>query len=151
VILTSAATGEGIEGLNRILRGRVSVLVGKSGVGKSSVLNAVQPGLGLSIQEVSQKSGKGRHTTTQMQMFPLSNSGAVIDTPGIREFGLWNVEDQDLADYFPEMRPLIGRCRFASSCAHNEEPGCAVRQAVVSGQIDPYRYQSYLRLLEEVR
>lgn len=146
VLLVSAVTGQGIQELKSALGGRTSVLLGKSGAGKSTLLNALQPGLGLRIGDISQATGKGKHTTTALEMFPLEIGGAVVDTPGAREFGLWNIDEDDLALFFPEMRPLVGRCRFGLDCRHDEEPGCAVRKAVVSGQISPRRYQSFLRL-----
>ncbi|MBN1149565.1 MAG: ribosome small subunit-dependent GTPase A [Anaerolineales bacterium] len=146
VILTSAVTGEGLAELKQALQGNVSVLVGKSGVGKTSLLNALQPGLGLRIGQVGRESGKGKHTTAHLEMFPLAFGGAVIDTPGMREFGLWGVDGDDLASCFPEMRPYIGRCKFGLDCQHDEEPGCALRQAVMAGKISPRRYQSYMRL-----
>lgn len=149
VILTSTHTGQGLDELRAKLQGRLSVLVGKSGVGKTSLLNAVEPGLGLRVNAVSKMTGKGRHTTTASELFMLESGGAIIDTPGIREFGLWDVDEDDLAEFFPEMRPYIGRCKFRLDCTHDEEPGCAVRKAVVDGQISPYRYQSYLKLRSE--
>lgn len=149
VWLTSVETGQGIEEFRAALRGKVSVMVGKSGVGKTTLLNALQPGLGLRVQQVSQVTGKGRHTTTAAEMYPLEFGGAIIDTPGIREFGLWDVDSEDLAEYFPEMRPFIGRCRFGLDCLHQTEPGCAIRQAVSDGKIHPRRYESYLRLCAE--
>ncbi len=147
VQLLSLITGEGLDETRESLRDRVSVLVGKSGVGKTSLLNTIQPGLGLRIKAVSHgKQGKGMHTTTRLEMFRLDGGGAVVDTPGIREFGLWNVDEEDLALYFPEMRPLVGKCKFGLDCHHDEEPGCAIRKAVTRGEISPYRYQSYLKL-----
>ena len=147
VQLASAVTGEGLDEIEQSLRDRVSVLVGKSGVGKSSLLNAIQPDLGLRVQEVGRgKKGKGLHTTSRPEMFQLEKGGAVVDTPGIREFGLWDLDDRDLALYFPEMRRLVGSCRFGLDCRHDEEPGCAIRKAVMRGEISPYRYQSYLKL-----
>jgi ribosome biogenesis GTPase len=149
VILTSAVTGAGLSELNAALRDRLSVFVGKSGVGKTSLLNALEPGLGLRVQETSQSTGKGRHTTTHFEMFSLASGGSIIDTPGIREFGLWNVEQDDLALFFPEMRSLVGTCKFGLDCEHDQEPGCSIRKAVSAGAISPYRYQSYLKLKRE--
>ncbi len=149
VLITSAQDGSGIAELRQALSGGQSVLLGKSGVGKTSLLNALQPGLGLRINEVNTTTGKGRHTTSQAVMFPLDSGGGVIDTPGIREFGLWGVHPEDLADLFVEMRPVLGGCRFGLGCRHVDEPGCAVRQAVMSGAVSPQRYQSYVKLLEE--
>jgi ribosome biogenesis GTPase len=149
VALVSAVTSQGLEAFRHILAGRVSVLVGKSGVGKTSLLNALQPGLGLRVKDVSQATGKGRHTTTHLEMFPLDGGGAIVDTPGVREFGLWDVEEDDLALHFPEMRPYVGRCKFGLDCRHDEEPGCAIRKAVMVGAISPQRYRSYLLLRQE--
>lgn len=149
LLCTSNVDGEGLAELKQALSGRVSVLVGKSGVGKTSLLNALQPGLGLRIGQVSQLTGKGRHTTSYLEMFPLDFGGAIVDTPGVREFGLWDLERDDLAQFFPEMRPFVGRCRFGLDCQHDNEPGCAIRKAVTAGQISPRRYQSYMKLKEE--
>jgi len=151
VLLVSAVTGEGIEELKQALQGRLSVLVGKSGVGKTSLLNALQPGLGLRVKAVGAgKLGKGRHTTTHLEMFELEFSGALVDTPGMREFGLWDIAGEELAYLFPEMAEYVGQCKFGLSCRHDQEPGCAVRKAVMAGAISPYRYQSYMRLREEL-
>jgi ribosome biogenesis GTPase len=151
VLLVSATTGQGIEELKHALQGKLSVMVGKSGVGKTSLLNAVQPGLGLRVNAVSNgELGKGRHTTTHYEMFELDFGGALADTPGIREFGLWDVSAEELAYLFPEMAGHVGRCKFGLSCRHDREPGCAVRKAVMAGVISPYRYQSYMRLREEL-
>ncbi|HEX5810154.1 MAG TPA: ribosome small subunit-dependent GTPase A, partial [Anaerolineales bacterium] len=151
VLQVSAATGEGIEELKQALQGKLSVLVGKSGVGKTSLLNAIQPGLGQRVRAVSQgELGKGRHTTTHLEMFSLDFGGRLVDTPGIREFGLWDIAGEELAYLFPEMDDFVGRCKFGLSCRHDREPGCAVRKAVVAGSISPYRYQSYMRLREEL-
>lgn len=150
VMLVSAFTGEGIAELLEALAGQVSVFLGKSGVGKSSLLNALQPGLGARVNAVSSgELGKGRHTTAHMEMFPLDSTGAIVDTPGVREFGLWDVDEDDMALFFPEMRPYVGRCKFGLDCRHDEEPGCAVRKAVMNGQVSPRRYQSYMKLKEE--
>jgi ribosome biogenesis GTPase len=146
VVLTSTVTGEGLNELRAALRGRLSVLVGKSGVGKTSLLNALQPDLGLRVNQVSRSTGKGLHTTTDLAMFPLESGGCIVDTPGMREFGLWEVDGSDLALLFPEMRPLVGACRFGLDCAHNSEPGCAIHEAVKAGKISLGRYQSYLRM-----
>jgi ribosome biogenesis GTPase len=151
LVRVSARTGEGLDKLRAALRDRCSVLVGKSGVGKTTLLNALQPGLGLRVQAVTRgPKGKGRHTTTHLEMFPLAEGGTLVDTPGIREFGLWDLYREELAWCFPEMRPSIGACRFGMDCQHIEEPGCAIREAVVAGQVNPYRYRSYLRLWEEL-
>lgn len=152
VLSVSAVTGEGIEELKHFLQGKLSVLVGKSGVGKTSLLNAIQPGLGLRVKAVSQgELGKGRHTTTHLEMFKLDlDGGALVDTPGVREFGLWNVTGEELAYFFPEMADNIGKCKFGLSCHHDQEPGCAIRKAVVAGEISPYRYKSYMHLREEL-
>lgn len=148
VLLTSAVDGTGLEKLKSLLQGRISVLVGKSGVGKSSLLNALQPGLGLRVNAVSQVTGKGRHTTTHLEMFPLEFGGWIVDTPGMREFGPWEVDGEGLALNFPEMRSLVGTCKFGLDCRHEHEPGCAVIKAVANGRVSERRYQSYLKLLE---
>jgi ribosome biogenesis GTPase len=151
VVLVSAVTGEGIEELKLAIQGKLSVMVGKSGVGKTSLLNAIQPGLGLRVKAVSKgQLGKECHTTTHLEMFELTFGGALVDTPGIREFGLWDIAGEELASFFPEMVDYIGQCKFGLSCRHDGEPGCAIRKAVMSGDISPYRYQSYMRLREEL-
>lgn len=149
VLLTSSLSGAGIAELQQMLQGRTTVLLGKSGVGKTALLNKLQPGLGLRVNEVSQATGKGRHTTTHLEMFPLDFGGAIVDTPGVREFGLWDVDEDDLALFFPEMRPYVGKCKFRLDCRHDDEPGCAVRKAVMDGAINPRRYQSFMKLKEE--
>jgi ribosome biogenesis GTPase len=114
-------------------------------VGKSSLLNAVQPGLGLSVSQVSQATGKGRHTTVVRQMFPLEDGGYVADTPGLKALALWDIEPEELDGYFREIAARVADCQF-SSCTHTEEPGCAVIEAVKTGKIHPERYESYLRI-----
>jgi ribosome biogenesis GTPase / thiamine phosphate phosphatase len=150
VILTSAVEQQGLDEFRQAMAGRTSVLVGKSGVGKSTLLNQLQPGLGLRVQAVNATTGKGRHTTTHLEMFPLAGGGALIDTPGTREFGLWGLDPEDIASFFPEMRLMLGRCKFGLSCQHDEEPGCVIRSAVMEGAISPYRYKSYLRLMADL-
>lgn len=148
VLYTSAKTGEGMDELKDCLQGKISVLAGSSGVGKSSLLNAMQPGLGLRVKEVSEATEKGLHTTRHAELFPLDEGGYVADTPGIRALALFDVEPQELDGYFREIAPLVAHCQF-SDCSHVHEPGCAVREAVEEGQISEERYNSYLRLREE--
>jgi ribosome biogenesis GTPase len=146
VIITSAVTGRGLDELESALKDRVSVLLGKSGVGKTTLLNRIQPDLGLAVQEVSEKTGKGKHTTSHLEMFELGFGGFIVDTPGIREFGLWQTEDIDITWLFREMRPYIGSCKFGASCTHSHEPGCAIKAAVEAGEITKRRYDSFLKL-----
>jgi ribosome biogenesis GTPase len=151
VQMVSSVTGEGIEEIREILQGKTSVLIGKSGVGKTSLLNSIQPGLGLRVREVSNgELGKGRHTTTHLEMFNLEFGGNIVDTPGMREFGLWNILPEELAYLFPDMADHIGRCKFGLSCGHDSEPGCAIRKAVMDGKISPHRYKSYMNLRSEL-
>ena len=147
VLYTSARTGQGVELLRERLSGRLSVLSGPSGVGKTSLLNAIQPELGLSTRQISSATGKGRHTTVGVRLWPLAGGGYVADTPGLREAGLWDIEAEELAWHFVEMRPYLSDCRF-SSCTHTHEPDCAVKDAVQAGAISAARYDSYCRLLE---
>lgn len=147
----SSNTGEGIEELKSLLQGKMSVLVGKSGVGKTSLLNTIQPGLGLRVKAVGDGDiGKGRHATTHYEMFKLDFGGTLLDTPGMREFGLWNISADELADLFPEMAVHVGKCKFGLSCQHDREPGCVIRKAVMTGDISPYRYKSYMNLRGEL-
>jgi ribosome biogenesis GTPase / thiamine phosphate phosphatase len=151
VLLTSSLSGEGLEALRQVLKGRVSAFVGKSGVGKTALLNALEPGLGLRVGEVGLgKVGKGKHTTSSAEMVTTAFGADIVDTPGMREFGLQDMDAYDLALFFPEMRPFVGQCRFGLDCLHDEEPGCAIRRQVMAGEISPLRYKSYLRLKEEV-
>ncbi len=142
VFLTSVPTGQGIDELRRRLPGRQTVFAGQSGVGKSSLLNAIQPGLGLSVAEVSENNNKGKHTTTTAQLIKLAIGGWVVDTPGIRQFQLWDVMAEELEGFFPEFRPLVAHCSYAD-CTHTHEGGCAIRRAVALGQISERRYISY--------
>lgn len=151
ILQVSSVTGDEVEELKALLKGRLSVLVGKSGVGKTSVLNAIQPELGLRVKEVSDgEVGKGRHTTTHYEMFELDFGGTLLDTPGMREFRLWDIAPQELASLFREMEPYVGQCKFGLSCRHDSEPGCAIRKAVMAGAINPYRYKSYMNLRGEL-
>lgn len=145
VIYASARTGQGVGELRQRLTGKISVFAGPSGAGKSSLLNEVQPGLGLAVRQVSEATSKGRHTTVGRQLFHLERGGYVADTPGLKALALWDIEPEELDAYFPEIRPLVAECLF-SNCTHVHEPGCAVLQALKDGSIHPDRYQSYLRI-----
>jgi ribosome biogenesis GTPase len=145
VMLVSAITGQGIWQLRERLRHQESVLSGQSGVGKSSLLNAVEPGLHLRVQAVSADTEKGRHTTTTAELIPLSFGGYVVDTPGIRQFQLWDVIPEEVAGFFPDLRPYVSRCRFPD-CTHTHEDDCAVKDAVADGWIDARRYESYVQI-----
>ncbi|HAL16438.1 MAG TPA: ribosome small subunit-dependent GTPase A [Anaerolineaceae bacterium] len=145
VIFTSARTGQGIDELRERLVGKLSALAGPSGVGKSSLLNAVQPELGLAVREVSQATEKGRHTTVIRQLFPLDAGGYVADLPGMRMLSLWDIQPEELDGYFPELRGLVQECLY-NDCNHQNVPGCAVIEAVNRGTVSHERYESYLRL-----
>lgn len=145
VLFTSVKDGTGIEKLGQILKDKVSVLAGPSGAGKSSLLNAMQPGLGLRVNEISEQSRKGKHTTVERFLIKLDLGGYVADTPGLKALALWDVQPEELDGYFPEMRDLIAKCQYGD-CAHLQEPGCAVRAAVETGEIHAQRYEAYLRL-----
>jgi ribosome biogenesis GTPase len=145
VELVSASTGFGIARLKERVAGAESVITGQSGVGKSSLLNAIEPGLALRVQTVSEESQKGRHTTTTAELLPLAIGGFVVDTPGIRQFQLWDVIPEEVAGYFRELRPYVSRCRFPD-CTHTHEEPCAVKDAVADGWIDARRYESYVQI-----
>jgi ribosome biogenesis GTPase len=148
VLYTSAKRDDGVNVLRDVLRGKLSALMGPSGVGKTSLLNAMQPGLGLHVREVSQATTKGRHTTVVPQLVPLDVGGWVADTPGIRALALFDVDPEELDAYFPDIAPLVVDCRF-SDCTHSVEPDCAVIQAVEAGKVSAHRYESYVRLRDE--
>jgi ribosome biogenesis GTPase len=148
VLYTSAVTGDGVDELRDTLRGKISAFVGPSGTGKTSLLNTMQPGLGLQVREVSQATSKGRHTTVVPQLVPLDVGGWVADTPGIRALALFDVDPEELDAYFPDIAPLVPHCQF-SDCMHTVEPGCAVVQAVEEGRVSQHRYESYVRLRQE--
>jgi ribosome biogenesis GTPase len=149
VILASVQNNMGLEEIKDVLKNKITLISGHSGVGKSSLLNSLLPGLNLKTQDVSGWSGKGLHTTTFAEMFDLPLGGKVIDTPGMREFGLVDVSRQELSHYFPEMRERLNDCQF-NNCVHINEPGCAIKQAVEKGMIDAERYVSYLNILDSI-
>jgi ribosome biogenesis GTPase len=150
VHLTSTKDGgRGLEALHDALHGRTSALAGPSGVGKSSLLNALYPGLKLRVGEISESVNKGRHTTVGALLHPLPDGGFVADTPGLREIGMWGLEPSALPDCFPELRPLTALCRFAD-CTHTVEPGCEVLDAVSRGELSASRHESYVKLREEL-
>jgi ribosome biogenesis GTPase len=146
VLRVSGTTGEGMPALKEILAGKTTLISGHSGVGKSTLINQLMPELSLRTKEVSDWSGKGMHTTTFAEMFDLPDGGSIIDTPGVREFGLVDIEEQELSHYFPEMVALMDGCQF-NNCLHLNEPGCAIKQAVMSGDISEERYLSYCTIL----
>jgi ribosome biogenesis GTPase len=145
ILMVSATTGMGIDLLRDALSGRETVAVGQSGVGKSSLLNAVQPGLGLRTRSVSDDSGKGRHTTRVAELMPLAGGGWIVDTPGVRQMELWDVSPGEIEAYFVEFVPLVADCRFPD-CTHTHETGCRIKAAVAAGEISKLRYESYLRM-----
>jgi len=149
ILLTSARTARGLGNLKRALGGKTTLFCGPSGVGKSALLNAIHPGYRLQEGSISEATGKGRHTTTTAQLLPLPGGGFVVDTPGIREFGLWDLEPEALAAHFPDIARCAEQCAF-SNCSHDREPSCAVRQAVEEGRLSSRRYTSYLKLRSEL-
>lgn len=144
-LYTSARDGLGIPKLKGNLAQRLSILTGPSGAGKTSLLNAIQPELGLAVKAVSQATTKGRHTTVVRELFPLDGGGFVADTPGLKSLGLWDITAEELDGYFPEFRRLVELCQY-NDCRHVNEPGCAVREALSQGEIEESRYRSYLKM-----
>jgi len=145
-LCVSATQKQNLESFEQILRNKTTLLSGHSGVGKSTLINAIEPSLNLKVQSISQAHLKGRHTTTFAEMFELSKGGFIIDTPGIKEFGLVDFEQWELCHYFPEMRALFNLCRY-DNCTHHNEPGCKVKEEVENGKISILRYHNYLSML----
>lgn len=149
VMSCSAVTGDGVDELRAILKDKTTLVAGQSGVGKSTLVNAIQPGLGLKTEEISDYSGKGQHTTTFAEMFSLDSGGYIIDTPGIKMLSFNNLEPMDVAHNFREFFEKSSSCRFPN-CLHRNEPGCAVKAAVEEGTISSMRYEHYLQIISEI-
>ncbi len=145
IIPTCALDGRGMDDLRSLVKLKTSIFSGHSGVGKSSLLNALEPGLGIRTKIVSESTDRGQHTTTHIELHPLSFGGYIADTPGIRSIGLWKVTPEDMAHLYPEFRPFLGQCRF-HNCLHIGEPNCRIKQAVEEGKIAPERYDGYTRI-----
>jgi len=150
ILPTSAAQGTGLDRVRAALQNQTSVVTGPSGTGKSSLLNAIEPGLDVETGEVSDSTRKGTHTTTHAELHALSFGGYVVDTPGIREFGLRDVHPKDLAHFFPDLAPYVNTCKF-DDCTHDHEPDCAIKDAVERGHVHPARYESYLHILQSLQ
>jgi ribosome biogenesis GTPase len=147
VLLVSAVSGQGIDELQEVVFEKQTAVAGQSGVGKSTLLNLIEPGLELKVRTVSAENQKGRHTTTAAQLIPLARGGYVVDTPGIRQFQLWDVAPAEIAAFMPDIRPFVSHCRYPD-CSHRHEDQCAVKDAVADGWVDPRRYESYCHLFE---
>nr|WP_290927147.1 ribosome small subunit-dependent GTPase A [Haliscomenobacter sp.] len=150
VILASAKTGDGVKELKALLKDKVTMLSGQSGVGKSSLLNQIQASLQLRVGDISEYSGKGQHTTTFAEMHPLDFGGQIIDTPGIKTLGFIHLEPNQIAHNFREFFALSSQCRFGGACLHRNEPNCAVKAALEKEEISPLRYENYLYILQEI-
>lgn len=150
VLVTSAKQGKGLEPLHELLKGKISVFSGQSGVGKSTLLNALFPNLELETSEISLKLGRGRHTTRHVELIPVGADGWVADTPGFSQLDFLELEQEQLGATFPEFRPLAEECRFRG-CLHHKEPGCKVREAVEDGGIKPSRYEHYMQFLTDIK
>lgn len=146
---TSAVRGDGMSAFKEALSNRNSAVVGPSGVGKSTLLNGIEPGLGLKTKKIMKRHDRGRHTTAAVHLFKLQQGGYVADTPGVKELRLWGVKPAELAAYYPELEPLRGQCQFGD-CSHLHEPGCAVRAAVAAGRVVAVRYEGYRRIFESL-
>ncbi len=149
VIWTSADTGRGLQEFHDMLTDRISLMIGASGVGKSTLLNAIQPGLSLRVNEVTEKTGLGKHTTTRTELFPLKDGGFIADSPGIRGFDPWDIDPEQVRDYFPDFGEPSLECKFRS-CMHRDEPQCGVKTLVARGKIPGWRHNAYLALLKDL-
>ena len=148
VLRTSCKQEPGISGLRPVLKDKTSILVGQSGVGKSSLINQLIPDLQIQTGKLSNATGKGTHTTTSTMLYEFTDGGYLIDSPGVWEYGIWKLEDDELASGFVEFKPFLGHCRF-NNCLHSSEPDCAIKQAVADGLIRKWRFESYTRLLAQ--